>query len=228
MSGVTKAIQASVKNQNNWNEAACQKRTVAGIKKLKKMQQKYKNLGIDFSNVLVEPVKKSEAASSKKPSAKVSAKAQAAEKSKKEKDLKLEDLLGNTINEDSDDEDYVDQIENEESLSEETEGEEDDDDEEEDDDDEEELDAQDDEDEDELENPKPLKAGKKSQGKKNGAERLSTLINRKPGTGGVQKKKSAASAKPSQKGAKNPLLLAAAKQIAKPLQKSKVGKKLKK
>lgn len=226
MSGVTKGIQASVKNQNNWNEAACQKRTVAGIKKLKKMQQKYKNLGIDFSNVLVEPVKKSEAASSKKPSAKVSAKAKGAEKSKKQKDLKLEDLLGNTINEDSDDEDYVDQIERE-GLSEETE-EEDDDDDEDYDDDEEELDEQDDEDEDELKDTKPLKTGKKAQEKKTGAERLSNLLNRKPGTGGVQKKKSAASAKPSQKGAKNPLLLAAAKQIAKPLQKSKVGKKLKK
>lgn len=226
MSGVTKGIQASVKNQNNWNEAACQKRTVAGIKKLKKMQQKYKNLGIDFTNVLVEPVKKSEAASTKKPSAKVSAMAKGAEKSKKQKDLKLEDLLGNTINEDSDDEDYVDQIVREEGLSDETEEEEDDDDEEEDDDDEE-L-EQDEEDKDELKDTKPLKAGKKAQGKKTGAERLSNLLNRKPGTGGVQKKKSAASAKPSQKGAKNPLLLAAAKQIAKPLQKSKVGKKLKK
>lgn len=196
------------------------------------MQQKYKNLGIDFSNVLVEPVKKSEAASTKTPSAKVSAKAKATEKSKKEKDLKLEDLLGNTINEDSDDEDYVDQIENEEGLSEEEddadEEDDDDDDEDEDDDDEEELDEQDDEDEDELEDPKPLKAGKKSQEKKTDAERLSNLLNRKPGTGGVQKKKSATSAKPSQKGAKNPLLLAAAKQIAKPLQKSKVGKKVKK
>lgn len=226
MSGVTKGIQASVKNQNNWNEAACQKRTVAGIKKLKKMQQKYKNLGIDFTNVLVEPVKKSEAASTKKPSAKVSAMAKGAEKSKKQKDLKLEDLLGNTINEDSDDEDYVDQIVREEGLSDETEEEEDDDDEEEDDDDEE-L-EQDEEDKDALKDTKPLKAGKKAQGKKTGAERLSNLLNRKPGTGGVQKKKSAASAKPSQKDAKNPLLLAAAKQIAKPLQKSKVGKKLKK
>lgn len=244
MSGVTKAIQSSVKNQNNWSESACQKRTVSGIKKLKKLQQKYSHLGIDFSNVLVEPVKKSGAAVK-------NAKTKGAEKlKKKQKDLKLEDLLGNTINDDSDDEDYVDENDihdqigdKDEIFAEETEeeelDEEEDDDDEDDDEEEEEEEAEEEEEEaeeeeeenenqDELEDPEPLKTGKKSQWKNSGAERLANLINRKPGTGGVQKKKASAPAKPKSKGAKNLLQLAAAKQIAKPLKKSKVGKKIKK
>lgn len=186
------------------------------------MQQKYAHLGIDFSNVLVEPVKKSGAVATKGVSVKT-AKTKGAEKSKKkQKDLKLEDLLGNTINEDSDDEDYVDEndqmLDKEDIYDEETEEEEID--EEEDDDDDEEEEAE--------EDPQPLRTGKKSQRRNTGAERLSNLINRKPGTGGVQKKKATLAAKPKSKGAKNLLQLAAAKQIAKPLQKSKLGKKLKK
>jgi len=55
---VTKATQRSVKKQNNWDESACQKRTVTNLNKIKKLQEKYKDLGIDFNNLLVEPVKK--------------------------------------------------------------------------------------------------------------------------------------------------------------------------
>lgn len=196
------------------------------------MQQKYAHLGIDFSNVLVEPVKKSGAVATKGVSVKT-AKTKGAEKSKKkQKDLKLEDLLGNTINEDSDDEDYVDEndqmLDKEDIYDEETEEEEIDEEEDDDDDEEEEAEEEEDEGQDELEDPQPLRTGKKSQRRNTGAERLSNLINRKPGTGGVQKKKATLAAKPKSKGAKNLLQLAAAKQIAKPLQKSKLGKKLKK
>lgn len=200
------------------------------------MQQKYGHLGIDFSNVLVEPVKKSGAVSTKGVSVKTT-KTKGTEKSKnKQKTLKLEDLLGNTINEDSDDEDYVDEndqmMDREDIFNGETEeeeiDEEEDDDDDDDDEEEEEAEEEQDEDEDGLEDPQPLRTGKKSQRKNTGAERLSNLINRKPGTGGVQKKKATLVAKPKSKGAKNLLQLAAAKQIAKPLKKSKAGKKHKK
>ncbi|XP_017867399.1 PREDICTED: MKI67 FHA domain-interacting nucleolar phosphoprotein [Drosophila arizonae] len=204
VSDVTKATQRSVKQQNDWSEAACQKRTVAGIKKLKQMEKKYKHLGIDISNLILEPVKKIKETEQSKPST-----------SKKPKDEKKEpelaDLLGNTITEDSDDEDYVDAS---------------------DDDSEPELnsaeDESDDSEEEDLKVVKPKAAPKKMQNKNTGAERLVELTKRKPGTGGVQKKKKPVAApKAAQKSATKTLQLAAAKQLAKPLQK-KIGKKLKK
>jgi len=189
-----------VKKLNNWNDATCQKRTVSGIKKLKQLQKKYDHLGINFSDLLVEPVEKSKDASASAGKAK-----KTSEKSKKEiKQLELEDLLGNTINEDSDDEDYVDENDDE---SEEPTSDEDDSEEEED-------------------LPPPTKS-KNMQKKKNTSEdRMADLLKRKPGTGGVQKKKPITTAKVNKKAATQSLQLAVAKKIAKPLQ--KVGKKLKK
>ncbi|EDW67489.1 MKI67 FHA domain-interacting nucleolar phosphoprotein [Drosophila virilis] len=213
VSDVTKATQRSVKKQNDWNESACQKRTVLGIKKLKKMQNKFKHLGLDFSNFIVEPVKKSKVTEQKsKPSNSSKQKAP-------EKELELADLLGNTINEDSDDEDYVDASDDD--TEQELNSAEDDSDDAEDDDD-------DDDDDDEMEEelqPKP--AAKKSLKKNTSAERQSELLKRKPGTGGVQKKKPTAASKVTKNAATKTLQLAAAKQLAKPLQK-KVVKKLKK
>ncbi|KAM8706428.1 hypothetical protein ACLKA7_010667 [Drosophila subpalustris] len=203
VSAVTKATQRSVKNQNNWNDSTCQKRTVAGIKKMKKLQQKYDHLGIDFSKLLVEPVKKSKEATT-------SAGKEKKKSKKQEKQLELEDLLGNTINEDSDDEDYVDKddVDDEESASDESV-----------------VNTSDMSEEDEELPPPPV--SKKSEKKKNTAEdRMADLLKRKPGTGGVQKKKPAASGKINKKAATQSLQLAAAKKIAKPLQ--KLGKKLKK
>lgn len=201
VSDVTKATQRSVKQQNDWTEAACQKRTVAGIKKLKQMEKKYKHLGIDVSNFIVEPLKKlKESSEQSKPSTSKNSKIQ-------QKELELADLLGNTINEDSDDEDYVDES---------------------DDDSEPELESsEDDSDNESEEEVKPKAAAKKIQKKTTGAERLIELAKRKPGSGGVQKKKTAAVSKTTQKAATKTLQLAAAKQLAKPLQK-KIGKKLKK
>ncbi|XP_034112492.1 MKI67 FHA domain-interacting nucleolar phosphoprotein [Drosophila albomicans] len=212
VSSVTKATQKSVKKLNNWNETTCQKRTVAGMRKLKDLQKKYKHLGIDFNTLLVEPQQKSK---EDKPTT--------AKKSKKQKkELELEDLLGNTINEDSEDEDYVDDEDEDEDADQtllSVESAEEDESEDDDDDDEEE------EEEEEVASPPPKKSQKK---KKNTAEeRLSDLLKRKPGSGGVQKKKaSAPAAKVNKKAVKEPLKLAAAKQLAKPLQ--KMGKKLKK
>ncbi|KAH8381310.1 hypothetical protein KR093_002529 [Drosophila rubida] len=204
VSAVTKATQQSVKKLNDWNDSSCQKRTEAGMRKLKDMQKKYKHLGIDFNKLLVEPQKKSKEETPTTAS-------KASKKSKKqEKELQLEDLLGNTINDDSQDEDYVEEDEDVDESQLTVQSDDDDDEEQE-------------EEEEQVASPPP----KKSQKKKNTAEdRLSDLIKRKPGSGGVQKKKAAPAGKVNKKAATQTLKLAAAKQLAKPLQ--KVGKKLKK
>ncbi|XP_017007549.2 MKI67 FHA domain-interacting nucleolar phosphoprotein [Drosophila takahashii] len=207
VSDVTKATQRSVKKQNTWDESACQQRTVANLKKIKKLQEKYKDLGIDFSNLLVEPVAKTKKtaeatetaeASTSKAAAKSAAKKQ---KQTAKKQPTLEDLLGTTINEDSDDEDYVDASddESEEELKEE-----------------EEEQSSEDSDEEEEDLPPPPK-------KKNKAS-LSDKLKRKPGTGGVQKKKLAPAAKAPKNAATQKLQLAAAKSLAKPLPKGKAKK----
>lgn len=168
------------------------------------MEKKYKHLGIDISNLILEPVKKLKEAEQSKPSTSKKPKGE-------KKEPELADLLGNTITEDSDDEDYVDAS---------------------DDDSEPELNSAEDEsndsEEEDLKVVKPKAAPKKMQRKNSGAERLVELTKRKPGTGGVQKKKKPVAApKATQKSATKTLQLAAAKQLAKPLQK-KIGKKLKK
>ncbi|ALC46084.1 CG6937 [Drosophila busckii] len=202
VSKVTKDTQRSVKKQNNWNEENCQKRTVSGISKLGKIQKKYEHLGIDFSSLMVQPVKKSEAAESTKAVAKKPAAKKAA---KKQPEPKLEDLLGNTINEDSDDEDF--ELASDDGSEEEADSASD-------------LEESEDDEEEEV-----LPPPKKTKKQNTGAERLEDIIKRKPGTGGIQKKKPAVAVKKNNK-ASQQLQLAAAKQLAKPL--NKVGKKLKK
>ncbi|EDV94717.1 MKI67 FHA domain-interacting nucleolar phosphoprotein [Drosophila grimshawi] len=196
VSNLTKATQRSVQKQNNWTESACQKRTEIGMKKVRELQKKYKHLGIDVAQLIVKPVKKSKQEEAKK------------------KELQLEDLLGNTINEDSDDEDYEISDDDEEQLQMDS----DDSDE-----DEEELDGDEEDEEEELQ-PVPKKTQKQKKVNAS-AERMSDLIKRKPGTGGVQKKKK--TTKKAATSATKLLQLAAAKKIAKPLPK-KVDKKLKK
>ncbi|KAH8243339.1 hypothetical protein KR032_006615 [Drosophila birchii] len=213
VSDVTKATQRSVKKQNNWDESACQKRTVNNLNKIQKLQEKYKDLGIDFSKLLVQPIKKSKDAKKAETETEAST-SKAAKSNKTQKSPKLEDLLGTTIDEDSDDEDYEDASDDESEL------EEDDDDEQ----------ASDDSDEDEEDIPMPTKKAQKKI--KVAAESLSDKLKRKPGTGGIQKKKPvpvvAKSAKASTKNvATHKLQLAAAKKLAKPLPigKSKKSKK---
>ncbi|XP_017058761.1 MKI67 FHA domain-interacting nucleolar phosphoprotein [Drosophila ficusphila] len=207
VSDVTKATQRSVKKQNDWDESACQKRTVNNLNKIKKLQEKYKDLGIDFSDLMVEPVKKTKKtteeetteASTSQAATKAGGKKQ---KQAAKKEPKLEDLLGTTINEDSDDEDYVDASDDDSELEIEEE-------------DEDSEPTSDDSDE-EVELPLPPK-------KKNKVS-LSDKLKRKPGTGGVQKKKLAPVVKNTKSAATQKLQLAAAKSLAKPLPKGKAKK----
>ncbi|EDV44196.1 uncharacterized protein Dana_GF18861 [Drosophila ananassae] len=195
VSNLIQARQRSVTKQNDWNESACQKRTLANLNKIKKVQEKYKHLGIDFSNLVVEPIKKSKAT----PEASTSK--DAAKPDKKKKEPKLEDLLGNTINEDSEDEDYVDASDDESDV-----------------DLAEDDSEQDSEEEEDLPTP-PKKTLKKLQAS---ADKLK----RKPGTGGIQKKKVAPAVKAPKNDATQKLQLAAAKKLAKPLpKKAKKSKK---
>ncbi|XP_033163535.1 MKI67 FHA domain-interacting nucleolar phosphoprotein [Drosophila mauritiana] len=202
VSDLTKATQRSVKKQNNWDESACQKRTVSNLNKIKKLQEKYKDLGIDFSNLLVEPVKKSAGSAGASTSQAAAKKTGKKQKTAAKKEPKLEDLLGNTINEDSDDEDYVDASDDETDL----EAEEEQSDSEQ---------ASDDSDEEEVDLSPPPKKNK---------TKLADKLKRKPGTGGVQKKKVAPPAKSNKNAATQKLQLAAAKSLAKPLPKGKAKK----
>ncbi|XP_068155452.1 MKI67 FHA domain-interacting nucleolar phosphoprotein [Drosophila tropicalis] len=118
VSEVTAATQRSVKRQNKWDESACQKRTLGSLSKVNQLNKKYKHLGIDFNSLLVKPTEKTKD-EDEEPS--TSSKAKHAKK-----EPKLEDLLGTTINEDSDDEDYVDAIESDEELTDEDDEEEED------------------------------------------------------------------------------------------------------
>ncbi|XP_020814027.1 MKI67 FHA domain-interacting nucleolar phosphoprotein [Drosophila serrata] len=202
VSDVTKATQRSVKKQNNWDESACQKRTVTNLNKIKKMQEKYKDLGIDFSSLLVQPIKKTKDAP--KGETTEASTSKAAKADKKLKSPKLEDLLGTTIDEDSDDEDYEDASDDESELEEDEDGEQ----------------ATDDSDEEEEDLPVPPKKAQKKT--KAAVESLADKLKRKPGTGGIQKKKAAPvvakAAKASIKNvATHKLQLAAAKKLAKPL-----------
>ncbi|EDW80917.1 uncharacterized protein Dwil_GK11303 [Drosophila willistoni] len=199
VSEVTAAKQRSVKRQNNWDESACQKRTLGSLSKVNQLNKKYEHLGIDFNSLLVKPLEKTKG-EDEEPS--TSSKAKQAKK-----EPKLEDLLGTTINEDSDDEDYVDAIESDGELT-------DEDDDEDDDEEEEDL-------------PTPPKRSQKVKATDN------HLLKRKPGTGGIQKKKTIvkpvakSSSNKINKKATQTLKLTAAKELAQPLKKV-TAKKLKK
>ncbi|XP_067628814.1 MKI67 FHA domain-interacting nucleolar phosphoprotein [Eurosta solidaginis] len=106
----TAAIQRKVRQMSDWSAKKYQKRTLKKLEKIKKLNKKYAHLGIDFSKVLLEQPKKIENPNIKaagKPS--TSANNNEDNKSKKlKKDPKLQDLLGNSINDDdSSDEDYI-------------------------------------------------------------------------------------------------------------------------
>ncbi|XP_030371195.1 MKI67 FHA domain-interacting nucleolar phosphoprotein [Scaptodrosophila lebanonensis] len=125
-----------------------------------------------------------------------------------EEDLQLEDLLGNSLDEDSMDEDYEESINDDDVEEESFEAEK----------------SDTDSDEEEELSPPP----KKTQKKLIGVDRQLELIKRRPGTGGIQKKKNIiAPAKPTKKAATKTLQLADAKKQAKSLNKIKT-KKLKK
>ncbi|KAH8306471.1 hypothetical protein KR018_011958 [Drosophila ironensis] len=215
VSKLTQSRQRSVNKHNDWDEAACQKRTVGTARKLRKLYDKYKDVDIPLLSLVVEPVKKTATEAekeNKKPAKKEQHKKQ---KQAAKKELQLEDLLGTTINDESDDEDYVEEAKPgkkqkleakkekflRSTIKEDSNG----------------KDYQD--------NGEDLPSPPKKASKKISAAPVDKL-KRKPGTGGVQKKKIAApTAKVDKKAAAQKLLLEEALKLTKPKSKGKKSKK---
>ena len=239
VSGKTASIQNRTKQHNDWTEENFQERTTKQLKKLKKIGEKYAHLGIDINDIIVKPKilteeeKKTQnkTTDSKALKRKPAGKEEQVSSNKKEnvkkskKNVSLEDLLGNTIQEDSEDEDYIampEEVEgNEASSDEETYGFTKD------------SDNGDDSDiEEEIPQAPPIvkKTKKNALGKPvkaSNVERIDQLVKRKPLTGGVQKSNKKTLKQPSAVSkSKNALQLTAAKELAKPLPKVK-GKPVK-
>ncbi|KAL9898608.1 uncharacterized protein ACN427_006671 [Glossina fuscipes fuscipes] len=127
VSSTTASIQRKTQQYNDWSQKNLEKRTAKQIQKLKSLNKKFSHLGIDFSQIAIPPNEakedvengneieednnKSEEKKSLKrkvPKASVSSSEdQKKKKLKSKKDINLEDLLGNTIHTDSEDESYV-------------------------------------------------------------------------------------------------------------------------
>lgn len=119
----TAAVQRKIRQMNNWSNKSYQKRAIKKLEKVEKLNQKYAHLGIDFSKVLVEPNKIEHKTNKKTNSEEVGdantnkvasenkLKRGSVDKSRNSKTLnksiELQDLLGNILNDDSADEDYV-------------------------------------------------------------------------------------------------------------------------
>uniref|UniRef100_A0A1I8PQ96 RRM domain-containing protein n=1 Tax=Stomoxys calcitrans TaxID=35570 RepID=A0A1I8PQ96_STOCA len=232
VSSKTASLQRKLKQHNDWSEENFTKRTSKQLKKLKKLGEKCAHLGIDIDKIIIEPKLQTEddktaAGSSKSAKRKGEEKAQHETAKKNKKEPKLEDLLGNTIQEDSEDEDYiaVPQGDEEASSDEESYGflKEADDDEEDDDDD----DSDQDENESDIEEESPVKKSKNTKTKfskslkASNIERFDQMLKRKPQTGGIQKLSKKQPKPPIATKAKNKMQLSAAKEVAKPLAKVK-------
>ncbi|XP_061398730.1 MKI67 FHA domain-interacting nucleolar phosphoprotein [Musca vetustissima] len=228
VSSKTASVQRKMKQHNDWSEENFTKRTTKQLKKLQKMAKKCEHLGIDINKIIIEPKLKSDdnAAGSSKSSKRKSEK-QPTDEKKSKKQPKLEDLLGNTIQEDSEDEDYIamGEDDDEQSSDEESYGF---------------LKEDDDDDEEDDKEQKPVKPTKKTKTnfskslKDSNIERFDQMLKRKPHTGGIQKPtkklvKPAVVSKP-----KNKMQINAAKELAKPFTKvqgknaKNAGKALKK
>lgn len=245
VSAKTASIQNRAKQHNDWSEENYKKRTAKQLKKLKEMGEKFAHLGIDINDLIIPPTvsttedSKTQDKSVKSTSSKELKRKSAGEKqstsTKKEntkkakKNVTLEDLLGNTIQEDSDDEDYIampesgeEVEENAESTDEETYGFTKDSDNE---DDEEEYDESD-KDEEVPQTPVVVKKAKKTSFGKSlkvsNVDRVDQMLKRKPHTGGVQKSNKKIAKQPSVVSkTKSALQLKSAKEVAKPLPKVK-------
>uniref|UniRef100_A0A1A9Z709 RRM domain-containing protein n=1 Tax=Glossina pallidipes TaxID=7398 RepID=A0A1A9Z709_GLOPL len=134
VSSTTAAIQRKTQQYNDWSQQNIEKRTAKQIKKLKKLNEKFSDLGIDFSQIAVPPnvakeddendsnIKGSNNKSEEKKLLKrkvtqasfTPCENQKKKKMKSKKDVNLEDLLGNIIHTDSEDESYVPEDEGEE------------------------------------------------------------------------------------------------------------------
>lgn len=256
VSSKTASIQRKMKLHNDWSEDNFQKRTKKQLNKIKKLGEKYAHLGIDINNIILEPKTLTEkekkelqeskakaekeektAGSSKTLKRKTEKGAEPQKQKKSKKKVSLEDLLGNTIQEDSEDEDYIamansdgeDGNQDDESSDEETYGfTKDSDDEEE---DASENNDSNDDDEEIAAAPIVKIKSKKSKTtfgkslKSSNVERFDQMLKRKPQTGGIQKlnKKPTKQPSPINKN-KGSLQLTAAKEMAKPLPKVPKGK----
>lgn len=133
VSSTTASIQRKTQQYNDWSQQNIEKRTAKQIKKLKKLNEKFSDLGIDFSQIAIPPnvakeddendsnIEESNNKSEEKKSLKrkvtqasfTSCEKQKKKKLKSKKNVNLEDLLGNTIHTDSEDESYVPEDEGE-------------------------------------------------------------------------------------------------------------------
>lgn len=228
VSSKTAALQRKMKQHNDWSEENFTKRTSKQLKKLQKLGKKCAHLGIDIQKIIIEPKTQTEDEKAAGSSKSAKRKGESGDQKKVKKQPKLEDLLGNTIQEDSEDEDYIAIPEDDEGQSSDEEsygflkdaGEEEDD----------EGDSEDEEEESDAEEQIPVKSVNKSKTnfskslKASNIERFDQMLKRKPHSGGIQKQnkkpvKSVQSVK-----AKNNMQLSAAKEVAKPLSKVKGGK----
>ncbi|XP_011212567.2 MKI67 FHA domain-interacting nucleolar phosphoprotein [Bactrocera dorsalis] len=213
----TAAIQRKVKQMNNWSNKSYQKRVLKKLEKVEKLNQKYAHLGIDFSKVLIEPNKIEHKTEEVNDAKENKLKSGSVDKSKNSKTLnktiELQDLLGNTLNDDSADEDYVVQSQSDEESP---------------DIDSEQSDSSSDEEtygfarsSDSEETDRREKAAKQRSvplGKSLKAakvDKFEKLIKRKPQTGGIQKAKKVVKPPIVKKNSKSILQLTAAKEIVK-------------
>ncbi|KNC25901.1 hypothetical protein FF38_03401 [Lucilia cuprina] len=249
VSSKTAAIQQKMKKHNDWSEENYQKRTQKQLAKLQKIGEKYAHLGIDINEIIAKPKvltdgeKKAKGKSAKEEektasSSKAMKRKTTSEDTTSKKQLKskkkvaLEDLLGNTIQEDSDDEDYIAMAED--SEAEDAEVDENSSDEETygftkgSDNEEEEDEESENESAEEEPVPAVVKKPKKNFGKSlksSNVERFDQMLKRKPHTGGISKFNKKSLKQPSAVSKnKSALQMNAAKEVAKPLSKVKSGK----
>ncbi|XP_075147811.1 uncharacterized protein LOC142221854 [Haematobia irritans] len=223
VSSKTAALQRKQKEHNEWTDENFTKRTSKQLKKLRKLGEKCAHLGIDIDKIIIEPKTltgaEKAAGSSKAAKRKESEKNENQQTKKAKKQPKLEDLLGSTIQEDSDDEDYMAS-----SAEEDYEDKEQDDESDEEEDEEENESEDDEEEESEDEEVPPVKVVKTTKTKfskslkDSNIERFDQMLKRKPHAGGIQKAKKP-SKQPAVTKAKNKMQLSAAKEVAKPLSK---------
>lgn len=234
ISGKSAAIQRKVKQHNDWCDDSYQKRTETKLKKIEGLKKKYAHLGIDFSNILVLPKtvnlnekiakpdtnptksnKSSQEKNKKKVENATDTKIKPPQILKKPKsDVGLEDLLGNTINDDSEDEDWpvksVGSDDDDLTSDEETYGFQHDSDDAETDDDQEDVESDEDSNTDAK---KSLNTVAKKPAQLSKVNRFDKLIKRKPNSGGIQKPNKKVPKKAVASNVKKTLQVAACKEL---------------
>lgn len=130
VSGKTASIQQKVKTHNDWNEHNFQKRTEKQLKKLEKIGGKYAHLGIDINALVVQPKILDDKNEEKKIKTTIENNqkllsrekmlatnvASSKNQNRHESNVSLRDLLGDTLQEDTEDEDYLAMADSEEDI----------------------------------------------------------------------------------------------------------------